>query len=166
MVVDFYHPSHRLKACKDTGFGHCCSFHMLASFQLLPGLSGQFFFFYPEFVVVISRIFGLIQATLPCEELTHWKRPWCWEGMKLQYFGHLMQRTDSLAKTLILGKTEGKRKKGWQRMRWSKQHYRLNGQEFVQTPRDNVGQRNLACCSHGVAKSWTWLSDWTTATTY
>ena len=37
--------------------------------------------------------------------------------LKLQYFGHLMQRTDSLAKTLILGKTEGKRKKGWQRMR-------------------------------------------------
>ena len=37
--------------------------------------------------------------------------------LKLQYFGHLMQRTDSLAKTLILGKIEGKRRKGWQRMR-------------------------------------------------
>ena len=37
--------------------------------------------------------------------------------LKLQYFGHLMQRTNLLAKTLILGKTEGKRKKGWQRMR-------------------------------------------------
>ena len=38
--------------------------------------------------------------------------------LKLQYFGHLMQRANSLEKTLMLGKTEGKRRKGWQRMRW------------------------------------------------
>ena len=38
--------------------------------------------------------------------------------LKLQYFGHLMQRTDSLEKTLMLGKTEGRRRRGWQRMRW------------------------------------------------
>ena len=38
--------------------------------------------------------------------------------LKLQYFGHLMQRMDSLEKTKMLGKTEGKRRKGWQRMRW------------------------------------------------
>ena len=38
--------------------------------------------------------------------------------LKLQYFGHLMRRTDSLEKTLVLGKTEGKRRRGWQRMRW------------------------------------------------
>ena len=38
--------------------------------------------------------------------------------LKLQYFGHLMQRNDSLEKTLMLGKTEGRRKRGWQRMRW------------------------------------------------
>ena len=38
--------------------------------------------------------------------------------MKLQYFGHLMQRTDSLEKTLMLGKIEGRRRRGWQRMRW------------------------------------------------
>ena len=38
--------------------------------------------------------------------------------MKLQYFGHLSQRADSLEKTLMLGKTEGKRSTGWQRMRW------------------------------------------------
>ena len=38
--------------------------------------------------------------------------------LKLQYFGHLMQRVDSLEKTLILGKTEGRRRRGWQRMRW------------------------------------------------
>ena len=38
--------------------------------------------------------------------------------LKLQYFGHLMQRTDSLEKTLMLGKVQGRRKRGWQRMRW------------------------------------------------
>ena len=38
--------------------------------------------------------------------------------LRLQYFGHLMQRTDSLEKTLMLGKIEGKRRRGWQRMRW------------------------------------------------
>ena len=38
--------------------------------------------------------------------------------MKLQYFGHLMRRTDSLEKTLMLGKIEGRRRRGWQRMRW------------------------------------------------
>ena len=38
--------------------------------------------------------------------------------LKLQYFGHLMQRTDSLKKTLMLGKIEGRRRRGWQRMRW------------------------------------------------
>ena len=38
--------------------------------------------------------------------------------LKLQYFGHLMQRTDSLEKTLMLGKIEGRRSRGWQRMRW------------------------------------------------
>ena len=40
------------------------------------------------------------------------------EGLKLQYFGHLMRRTDSLEKTLMLGKTEARRRRGWQRMRW------------------------------------------------
>ena len=38
--------------------------------------------------------------------------------LKLQYFGHLMRRTDSLEKTLMLGKVEGRRRRGWQRMRW------------------------------------------------
>ena len=40
------------------------------------------------------------------------------EGLKLKYFGHLMQRADSLEKTLMLGKNEGKRRRGWQKMRW------------------------------------------------
>ena len=59
--------------------------------------------------------------------------------LKLQYFGHLMQRTDSLEKTVMLGKTEGRRRRGWQRMRW------LDGitdsmDWFKQAPGDSEGQ--------------------------
>ena len=65
--------------------------------------------------------------------------------LKLQYFGHLMRRADSLEKTLMLGKTEGRRRRGWQKMRWL-DHW-LNGHEFEQTPEDSEGQGSLACCS-------------------
>ena len=64
--------------------------------------------------------------------------------LKFQYFGHLMQRAESLEKTLMLGKTEGKR--GRQRMRWFIAS-KLVGHQFEQTPGDNEGQESLACCS-------------------
>ena len=50
--------------------------------------------------------------------------------LKLQYFGHLMWRADSFEKTLMLGKIEGRRRRGWQRMRWLDGYHRLNGHEF------------------------------------
>ena len=63
--------------------------------------------------------------------------------LKLQYFGHLIQRTDSLQKTLMLGKIEGGATEdemaGW--------HHRLNGHEFEQTLGDGEGQGSLACCN-------------------
>ena len=58
--------------------------------------------------------------------------------LKLQYFGHLMQRTDSFEKTLMLGKIEGRKRRG---------HHQLNEHEFEQTPGDSEGQGSLACCS-------------------
>ena len=65
--------------------------------------------------------------------------------LKLQCFGHLMQWTDSLEKTLILGKIKGGRRRGWQRMvGW---HHWLNGHEFEQVPGIGDGQGSLACCS-------------------
>ena len=68
--------------------------------------------------------------------------------LKLQDFGHLMQRTDSLEKTLMLGKIEGKRRMGWgSEDEMVRQHHGLNGYEFKQTPGDSEGHRNLACCS-------------------
>ena len=50
--------------------------------------------------------------------------------LRLQYLGHLIWRTDSLEKTLILGKIKGERRRGWQRMRWLDGHHRLNGHEL------------------------------------
>ena len=64
--------------------------------------------------------------------------------LKLQYFGHLMQRADSLGKTLMLGKIEGKWRSGRQMVGW---HHRLNGHEFEHTPGDGERQGSLACCS-------------------
>ena len=67
--------------------------------------------------------------------------------LKLQYFGHLMQRTDSFEKTLMMGKIEGKRRRGQQRMRWLDNITDpINGYELEQTPGDG-GQRSLACYS-------------------
>ena len=69
------------------------------------------------------------------------------EGMmlklKLQYFGHLMQRVDSLEKSLMLGGIGGRRRRGRQRMRW---HHRLGGCEFERTPGVGDGWGGLACC--------------------
>ena len=68
--------------------------------------------------------------------------------LKLQYFGHLMQKTDSLEKTLMLGKVEGRRRKGQQRMRWMDGWpHRPTEHEFEQVPGVGDGQGSLGCCS-------------------
>ena len=85
--------------------------------------------------------------------------------LKLQYLGHLMWRADSLEKTLMLGKIEGKRRGGQQRTRWLDSHHQLSEQEFEPTPGDGEGQGSLACCSPWVAKSWTQLDNWATTIT-
>ena len=68
--------------------------------------------------------------------------------LKLQYFGPLIERANSLEKTLMQGKIEGRRRRGQQRMDemvgW---HHQLNGHEFEQTPGDSEGQRSLMCYS-------------------
>ena len=66
---------------------------------------------------------------------------------KLQYFGHLMRTADSLEKTLVLGKIEGRRRRGWQRMRWLNGITNAMDMSSGQTLGDGEGQVSLVCCS-------------------
>ena len=82
------------------------------------------------------------------------------EGLmpKLQYFGYQTQRANSLGKTLMLGKIEGRRRRGWQRMRWLGGILdSMNKLREIERDREAWG-----AAVHGVAKSQTWLNDWTT----
>ena len=127
---------------------------------------GDRVFIHPSYLILTKTLLLRVPRTARRSNQSILKEisPGCsLEGMilklKLQYFGHLMGRVDSLEKTLMLGGIGDRRRRGRQRMRWLDGITIMTGHEFEWTLGVGDGQEAWCTAIHGAAKSWTRLSD-------
>ena len=121
----------------------CCD--LVVVFLSISQSQDDFFSFHFSFTRSRNWVFFIPEATGWSSQsiLKEISPKYSLEGLmlRLQYFGHLIRRTDSLEKTLMLGKFEGRRRRGQKRMTW------LDGHEFEQVPGVGDGEGSLSCCS-------------------
>ena len=121
-------------------------------------------------ISVLRNQYWIFIGRVDTEASIHWEisTEYSLEGLtlKLQYTGHLMQRTDSFERTLMLGKIEGRRRRGWQRMSWLEGI--INSLDRKLSKHQEIVKDREAWCGtvHGVTKSQTQLRDWTEATCF